>query len=76
MPSAITWEGGTARLRQGLLSLQPSPSTTHRLDVLPVQFATVGDHGVNSVSQAGSLHIRVPDEHKVLQDRAEAARQL
>lgn len=49
------------------------PNTTHRLDVLAVQLAAVSDHGVNDVSQAGSLHVRVLDEHKVLRERAEAA---
>lgn len=60
-------------------SLLPSalnPNTTHRLDVLTVQFTAVRDHGVNNVSQAGSLHICVPDKHKVLRERAEAAGQL
>lgn len=52
-----------------------NPNTTHRLDVLAVQLAAVCDHGVNDVSQAGSLHVRVLDEHKVLRERAEAAGQ-
>lgn len=51
------------------------PNTTHRLDVLAVQLAAVCDHGVNDVSQAGSLHVSVLDEHKVLRERSEAAGQ-
>lgn len=59
-----------------LLPSALNPNATHRLDVLTVQFTAVCDHGVNDVSQAGGLHICVPDEHKVLRERAEAAGQL
>lgn len=53
-----------------------NPNTTHGLNVLAVQFTAVCDHGVNNVSQAGGLHIRVLDEHKVLRETAEASGQL
>lgn len=74
MPSAITWEEGPAQLRCGSLSLHALYcNTTHRLDLLTVQFTAIRDHGMNDVPQAGCLHVRVLDEHKVLWERVEPA---
>lgn len=74
MPSAITWEEGPARLRRGPLSLHSlNPNTTHRLDLFPVQFTAICDHGMNNVPQAGCLYVRVLGEHKVLWERVETA---
>ena len=72
-PSAITWEEGPARLRCGPSSGHAlTPNTTHRLDLFTVQFTAIRDHGVDSISQAGSLHVRVLDEHQVLQGDSRA----
>lgn len=75
-PSAITWEEGPARLRCGPSSGHArTPNTTHRLDLFTVQFTAIRDHGVDSISQAGSLHVCVLDKHEVLQGDSRACRE-
>ena len=75
-PSAITWEEGPAELRCGPSSGHAlTPNATHRLDLFTVQFTAIRDHGVDSISQAGSLHVRVLDEHQVLQGDSRACRE-
>lgn len=44
------------------MGTRPSAS---RLDLFTVQFTAIRDHGVDSISQAGSLHVCVLDKHEV-----------
>ena len=65
---------GRAQMRP-LFRSCPHPNATHRLDLFTVQFTAIRDHGVDSISQAGSLHVRVLDEHQVLQGDSRACRE-